>query len=469
MRRKFLLYLILLLIGPAVAFGQVSKQAAIPKISFDFLDADLKNVLRVLSEVSKKNIVIAEDVKGKVTIKLDNVSFDEALDAILKNYELAKIEDENILRIVPSKKYYDERDRDRKDRVEFLKEKEARQKLEEEFITETVFINYADAQDVEKMIRGEESKDKKIKGLLSANGAVTMVKWTNALIIKDTRDNVQEITKRIKEHDVPPAQIQIEARIVQASTDFSKELGIQWGGSYKTRVRGRDVELGGMKQVTDTSVTAATGNSGIRDTTVAFPYNLNLPAAMGAGGAGGLGIFIGALGDSLLLDVQLSALESSGKGKIVSNPKVITSDNQPAKISQGQQIPYQIQTQNGPQTEFKDAVLSLEVTPHVTKDGNIRLKIKATKDRPIQILGSPIPGIDKKEAVSEVLIKDGDTAVLGGIYEAEDSDGDNGLPFLKNLPLLGWLFKSETKTNVKRELLIFITPVVLKNQYRQEG
>lgn len=469
MRRKFLLYLILLLIGPAVAFGQVSKQAAIPKISFDFLDADLKNVLRVLSEVSKKNIVIAEDVKGKVTIKLDNVSFDEALDAILKNYELAKIEDENILRIVPSKKYYDERDRDRKDRVEFLKEKEARQKLEEEFITETVFINYADAQDVEKMIRGEESKDKKIKGLLSANGAVTMVKWTNALIIKDTRDNVQEITKRIKEHDVPPAQIQIEARIVQASTDFSKELGIQWGGSYKTRVRGRDVELGGMKQVTDTSVTAATGNSGIRDTTVAFPYNLNLPAAMGTGGAGGLGIFIGALGDSLLLDVQLSALESSGKGKIVSNPKVITSDNQPAKISQGQQIPYQIQTQNGPQTEFKDAVLSLEVTPHVTKDGNIRLKIKATKDRPIQIPGSPIPGIDKKEAVSEVLIKDGDTAVLGGIYEAEDSDGDNGLPFLKNLPLLGWLFKSETKTNVKRELLIFITPVVLKNQYRQEG
>jgi type II secretory pathway component HofQ len=283
MRRKFLLYLIILLIGPAVAFGQVSKQAAaIPKISFDFLDADLKNVLRVLSEVSKKNIVIAEDVKGKVTIKLDNVSFDEALDAILKNYELAKIEDENILRIVPSKKYYDERDR-----VEFLKEKEARQKLEEEFITETVFINYADAQDVEKMIRGEESKDKKIRGLLSANGAVTMVKWTNALIIKDTRDNVQEITKRIKEHDVPPIQIQIEARIVQASTDFSKELGIQWGGSYQTRVGGRNVDLSGMKQVTGTSAqteyTAATENLGIRNNTVAFPYNLNLPAAMGAG------------------------------------------------------------------------------------------------------------------------------------------------------------------------------------------
>ena len=433
----------------------------------------MKNVLRVLSEVSKKNIVIAEDVKGKVTIKLDNVSFDEALDAILKNYELAKIEDENILRIVPAKKYYDERDRERKDRVEFLKEKEARQKLEEEFVTETVFINYADAQDVEKMIRGEEGKDKKIKGLLSANGAVTLVKWTNALIVKDTRDNVQEITKRIKEHDVPPAQIQIEARIVQATTDFSKELGIQWGGSYKTRVGGRNVDLSGMKQVTGTSAqteyTAATENLGIRNNTVAFPYNLNLPAAMGAGGAGGLGIFIGALGDSLMLDVQLSALESSGRGKIVSNPKVITSDNQPAKISQGQQIPYQIITQNGAQTEFKDAVLSLDVTPHVTKDGNIRLKIKATKDRPIQIPGSPIPGIDKKEAVSEVLIRDGDTAVLGGIFEAEDGDSDSGLPGLKNIPLLGWLFKTESKTNVKRELLIFLTPVVLKNQYREEG
>jgi len=190
---------------------------------------------------------------------------------------------------------------------------------------------------------------------------------------------------------------------------------------------------------------------------------------MGAGGAGGLGIFIGALGDSLMLDVQLSALESSGRGKVVSNPKVITSDNQPAKISQGQQIPYQIITQNGVQTEFKDAVLSLDVTPHVTKDGNIRLKIKATKDRPIQIPGSPIPGIDKKEAVSEVLIRDGDTAVLGGIFEAEDGDGDSGLPGLKNIPLLGWLFKTESKTNVKRELLIFLTPVVLKNQYREEG
>jgi type IV pilus assembly protein PilQ len=210
----------------------------------------------------------------------------------------------------------------------------------------------------------------------------------------------------------------------------------------------------------------------MRNNTVQFPYNVNYQAApnlFGAGAAGGLGVYIGGLADTLQLDVQLSALEAEGKGKLISNPKVITSDNQPAKISQGQQIPYQTVSQDGTKIEFKDAVLSLEVTPHVTKDGNIRLKIKATKDRPIQIAGSPVPGIDKKEAVSEVIIKDGETAVVGGIYEVEESNSDTGLPGLRKIPLLGWLFRSESKSQTKRELLIFITPSVLKNPYKTEG
>lgn len=459
-----------MIIVPVLVFGQVLKPPT-SKVSFDFMDADVRNVLRVLSEVSKKNIVIAEDVKGKVTVKLENVTYDEALDVILLSNELSRIEEGNVIRVVTTKKFNDERDRSRKERVEVLKEKEAKQKLEDEFVTETLFLNYLDVTEVEKMLRGDPGKN--VRGLVSAGGAVSVVKWTNALIVKDTKENVQELVKRVKEHDIPPTQVQIEARIVQASTNFSRDLGIQWGAQYRTRVGGTDTTLSGLKQVTGDSGTnvfsSPAGNLAMRGAAVQFPYNLNLPAAPAVGAAGGLGIFLGGLQDSLMLDVQLSALEAQGKGKVISNPKVITSHNQTAKISQGTQIPYQTISQNYTQIEFKDAVLSLEVTPVVAKDGNIRLKIKATKDRPTQIAGSPVPGIDKKEATSEVLIKDGETVVLGGIYESENDSNETGLPGLKNIPLLGWLFRSNSVTNTKSELLIFITPTIIKNLFKAEG
>jgi type IV pilus assembly protein PilQ len=470
MYKRCALLTFVMIIVPLLAFGQVLKPST-SKISFDFMDADVRNVLRVLSEVSKKNIVIAEDVKGKVTVKLENVTYDEALDVILLSNDLARIEEGNVIRVVTAKKFYDERDRNRKDRTEILKEKETKQKLEDEFITETIFLNYLDATEVGLMLRGVPATN--IKGLISPNGAVSIVKWTNAIILKDTKENAQDLLKRIKEMDIPPAQVQIEARIVQATTNFSRDLGIQWGAQYRTRVGGTNTALSGLKQVTGdsgTSVyTSPTGNLGIRDSSVQFPYNVNLPAAPLVGAAGGLGIFVGGLQDSLMLDVQLSALEAQGKGKVISNPKVITSHNQTAKISQGTQIPYQTVSQNYTTIEFKDAVLSLEVTPVVAKDGNIRLKIKATKDRPTVIPGSPVPGIDKKEATSDVLIRDGETVVLGGIYESENDNSENGLPGLKNIPLLGWLFRSNSVTNTKAELLIFITPTIIKNLFKAEG
>ncbi len=472
MYKRCVLVTFIMIIVPLLAFGQVLK-APTSRISFDFMDADIRNVLRVLSEVSKKNIVIAEDVKGKVTIKLENVTYDEALDVILLSNELARIEEGNVIRVVTAKKFYDERDRSRKERAEILKEKEAKQKLEDEFVTETIFLNYLDVAEVEKMLRGDPARN--IRGLISPNGAVSTVKWTNALIIKDTKDSVQELIKRVKEHDIPPAQVQIEARIVQATKNFARDLGIQWGAQYRTKVGGSVTEISGLKNVlngdsSNTTFISPTGNIGLRNGgLIQFPYNVNLPASPAVGNVAGLGIFIGGLQDSLRLDVQLSALEAQGKGKIISNPKVIASHNQVAKISQGTQIPYQTISQNYTQIEFKDAVLSLEVTPVVAKDGNIRLKIKATKDRPTVIAGSPVPGIDKKEATSDVLIRDGETVVLGGIYESEDEKNEQGLPGLKNIPLLGWLFRSNSVTNTKSELLIFITPTIIKNLYKAEG
>lgn len=470
MCKNIITLLLVILILPALCFGQVIKKP-VAKVSFDFMDADIRNVLRVLTDISGKNIVLSDDVKGKITIRLDNVSWDEAMDIVIKNNDLAKIEEENIIRIVSSKKFLDEKDKDRKERLEFLKEKEMKQRLEEDFVQETVFVNYIDVSEVEKVIRGDETR--KIKGLLSANGTVTPVKWTNSLIVKDTRENVDEIKKRIKEHDLKPAQVQIEARIVQAGSEFIRDLGVQWGARYKNTVAGKDVELTGGRtgsaSTSGSTLNPTTGQSGLRvDPGLVFPYNVNLPAAVGAGAGGVLGIFIGSAADSLNIDVQLSALESDGKLKIISHPKVITSDNKPAKINQGKQIPYQTVSQSGTQTQFADAVLGLEVTPQVTKDGNIRLKVKVTKDSAdfnnLTVAG---PTIDKREAVTEMIVKDGETAVIGGIYEAEENMTDSGVPYLSKIPLISWLFKREFRKTQKTELLLFITPLILKNLYAE--
>ena len=255
MCKNIITLLLVILIVPFFSFAQVNKKP-VTKVSFDFMDADIRNVLRVLTDISGKNIVLSDDVKGKITIKLDNVSWDDAMDIVVRNNDLAKIEEENIIRIVSSKKFLDEKDKDRKERLEFLKEKEMKQRLEEDFIQETVFLNYVDVSEVEKVIRGDEAR--KIKGLLSPNGTVTPVKWTNSLIVKDTRENVDEVKKRIKEHDLKPAQVQIEARIVQAGSEFIRDLGVQWGARYKSTIAGKDVELTGGR----TGSASISGGSG---------------------------------------------------------------------------------------------------------------------------------------------------------------------------------------------------------------
>jgi type IV pilus assembly protein PilQ len=465
MHRTVIGIFLILLFLPLCCYGQVGHRAP-TKVSLDFMDADIRNVFRILTEVSGKNIVIGDDVKGRVTLRLDDVPWEEAMDVVIKNNDLAKIEEDNVIRIVSVKKFLDEKDKERKERLEFLKEKETREKLEEDFVQETVFVNYVDVAEIEKMMRGDESK--RIKGLLSANGTVTSVKWTNALIVKDTKGNLEEIKKRIKEHDVKPAQVQIEARIVQATSTFARDIGVQWGASYASRIRGEDYQLTGGKTTGPGGTSVPTvGQSGVRDSST-FPYNVNLPAAVGPGSGGVLGVFVGSATDSLQLDVQLSALESEGKVKIISHPKVVTSDNKPAKINQGKQIPYQTVSQQGTQTQFVDAYLGLEVTPQVTKDGNIRLKVVTSKDsadfRNSTVAG---PTIDKKVAQTEIIIRDGETAVIGGIYETTEENTVEGVPFLSKVPLLGWLFKKDFKNREKSELLVFITPTILRNLYAE--
>ncbi len=474
------LFFLLLLIIPLICVGQTGKKAS--KVSFDFMDADVRNVVRILAEVSVKNIIISDAVKGKITMKLDNIYWDEALDLVIETAGLRKIEADNVIRVVTGKEFEDESKRRMTERESFRKERLDRQKMGEEFITETVYLSYVSPADMEKMLKGGETAAAAAskKGFLSEYGTITQVQWNNALIIKDTKENVANMIRIVKEHDKKPNQIQIDCKIVQANTNFSRELGIQWGLSSNQTSKAlgnKEILISGGRYATSVGETGTTVEStvdllGFRPGSgTAIPYNLNLPAAVFGGGSGGtLGFFIGSATDSFQLDVQLSALEDEGKGKILSNPKVITSDNKKAIIQQGKSIPYKTYSQSGTQTQFAEAVLGLEVTPSVTKDGFIRLEILAKKDQADFINTSEgVPTIDKKQASTLLYVKDGETAVIGGIYEHEEGSSENGIPGLKNIPLLGWLFKKQTRIDERTELLIFITPRVVKNLYNNEG
>lgn len=476
-RKMMVLFFLFLLIIPLLCFSQSTKKVT-PKVSFDFIDADVRNVIRILSEVSGKNIIISEAVKGKVTMKLDNIYWDEALDLVISTSGLKKVESDNVIRVLSQKEFDDEIKNKTTERDSFRKEKLEKQKMGEEFLTETIYLSYTSPSDMEKMLKGGDSGAAGLqrKGFLSEFGSITQVVWNNALIIRDTKENIANIVKIVKEHDTKPTQIQIDCKIVQATSNFSKELGIQWGANYLGRLGGKEVEVGGGKKWTSATVggtgerESPTGAYGFRPGGYLNPYNVNLPAAIGAGSGGTLGMFLGGVEDSFLLDIQLSALEADGKGRVLSNPKLVTSDNKKAIIQQGKSIPYKTVSQTGTQTQFAEAVLGLEVTPTVTKDGYIKLEILAKKDQADFINQSEgVPTIDKKQASTILYVKDGETAVIGGIYERTENDGESGLPGLRNIPLLGWLFKKQTKLDNKTELLIFITPRILKDIYKNEG
>lgn len=450
---------------PLLCFGQVPAKKA-QKMSFDFVDADVRNVLRGLADVMGKNIIIGDDVKElkdkTITMKLENVSMEEALDVIIKSKDLSKFEEGNIIRVITLKKYYDEKKRSSDDKAIFQREKLEKLKQGEEFVTETIFLNYTTAKNVVKVIKGEATAISTPtqaapgaaaaaaapmtilqKGLLSEYGMVTEVEWTNAIIVKDTRENIATIKKIIKEHDFPPAQVQIHARIVIADSDFSRDLGIKWSVAMQgsNNFLNRDMKL-------TPSVTAA-----------------NAQATAGA-----FAFLVGDATASLFIDGVLSAAENDGVAKTIANPKVVTSDNQKAKIAKGDEIPYQTIAQQGatPTIEYKKAELSLEVTPHVTKDGKIKMTIKATKNEPYTYSPGVI-ALKTKEATTDVIIKDGETVVIGGIYETTNEESETGIPLLMKIPILGWLFKNQHIKDKKTELLIFVTPTILKNIYKDEG
>jgi type IV pilus assembly protein PilQ len=432
------------------------------KISLDFKDADVHNIFRLIAEVSDLNIITTDDVKGKITIRMVNVPWDQALDVILTTKNLIKIEEGNVLRITTIENVRKDREDKQKEEDLLIKSRESREKLEA-LTTETIVVNYAKAADLQKLLREKEEKG---KGFLSSRGSVKADERTNTLIIQDGRPQIEEIQELIKKLDTPTPQVLIEARIVQAVTTFARSLGVQWGGSYNQTGTPWSWGLTGNNPSAAAGwgfTPSATGAS----TAMITPSNfvVNFPASTSNTPVGGMGISFGKLTGNLVnLDLRLQLGETEGQTKVIARPKLATLTNREAVIKQGEKIPYETTSQAGTQVQFIDAVLSLKVTPQVTPDGTIMMKVVVTRDArgsyrtPVM----QVPSIDNREASTEVLVKDGETIVIGGIYESENTETQQGIPWLMKIPVLGWLFKNKEVLNIKRELLIFITPTLMQ-------
>ena len=413
------------------------------RISLDFQDAEISSVLRLIADVSGLNMVVGEHVKGKVTVKLLNVPWDQALDLILKLNQLGQTRAGNII-------WIDTLANIAKQQEEILKAKEATVKAEP-LITRIIYLNYADATKALDVAKSN----------LSTRGEIRVDTRTNALVVRDIEENVEKVAKMVQELDQQTPQVQIEARIVQANKTFARGLGVQWGIGTITAQGGKQGPI---------NVRLGTGASAGGVSPFGAPtsnFLVNLPSAVAAAGLGPVGLTIGKfLGTTGTLDLRLSAGESLSLSKTISAPKVITLDNKPAKIESGTQIPFQTISALGQiQTTFIDAVLSLTVTPHVIPQANtVRLEIKATKnslgDATVQ---GGLPTIVKNEAATEVILKDGETMVLGGIFEETRSNATVGIPWFNRIPFLGWLFKSENISLIQNELLVFVTPTIIKD------
>lgn len=412
------------------------------RISLDLQDADLVNVLRLFAEVANLNMILSPEVRGRVTVRMVNVPWDQTMDIILKMNGLGYAREENILRIASLAALARESE-------EEAKAKDAKKKAED-LITRIIPINYSTAAAIEGSI----------KKSLSARGETVTDARTNTLIVKDIARNVDEVVTLIKLLDKPIPQVMIEARIVEATTSFSRELGVQWGGKFTA-----DAAHGNPTGLTFPNSVTVTGGPSV-GTSPSGNYFVNMPAATGSGVGGAMGFTFGSLNKALNLDLVLSAMESIGEGKVISTPRVSALDNKEAKIEQGQSIPYSSSSAaGGTSVQFIDAKLSLAVTPHVTPDNKIFMKISATKNAPdTSLVVQGQPSIRKNEATTEILLSDGETAVIGGILIVDRGQTIAKVPFFGDLPLIGWLFRKKTMKDDKRELLIFITPRIVKQE-----
>ncbi|WP_164708098.1 type IV pilus secretin PilQ [Pseudomonas viridiflava] len=409
------------------------------KLSLNFQDIDVRSVLQLIADFTNLNLVASDTVQGGITLRLQNVPWDQALDLVLKTKGLDKRKVGSVLLVAPA----DEIAARERQELESLKQIAELAPLRRELLQ----VNYAKAADIAKLFQSVTSAESKA----DERGSITVDERTNNIIAYQTQDRLDELRRIVSQLDIPVRQVMIEARIVEANVDYDKQIGVRWGGRTD---RSRKWSVGGLDDNGDEA-----GNTG-NDLTANIPF-VDLGAPNASAGVG-----IGFLTNNALLDLELSAMEKTGNGEIVSQPKVVTSDKETAKILKGTEIPYQESSSSGATTvSFKEASLSLEVTPQITPDNRIIMEVKVTKDEPDYlnaVLG--VPPIKKNEVNAKVLISDGETIVIGGVFSNTQSKVVEKVPFLGDVPYLGRLFRRDVVAEAKSELLVFLTPRIMNNQ-----
>jgi type IV pilus assembly protein PilQ len=446
------------------AAAEEKKEYTGERLTLNFQDIDVRSVLQLLADTSGQNIVVSDSVTGSLTLRLQNVPWDQALDIVLRTKGLDKRRQDNVIIIGPTEELASRE----KAELEAHKEVQELSPIRSEYMQ----ANYAKVADLAKMIRptagGTAAGGR--NSLLSNRGSLSIDERTNTLLVQDTAENLAEIRRLVTALDVPVRQVLIEARIVVVSDTFERDLGAQFGvTSAQTNGNNGLLAVTGSGTGADTMIQSALTNlsSGLPVTPVAVPtlanrYMVNTPAANTNGSIG-----ISLLSGSYLIDLALSAAENEGKSETIASPRVITANQKQAVILQGTEIPYQESASSGATTtQFKNAVLSLKVTPLITPDNRVIMDIDVSDDTVGQQVtsatGGFVPSIDTRQITTQVLVSDGQTVVLGGILETTKSYSANKVPWLGDIPILGNLFKSTTNINNKTELLIFITPKILR-------
>lgn len=421
------------------------------RIDLDLKDADVHNVLRLLADVGRVNIVTADNVSGSVTIRMRNVPWDEALDVVLQSKKLGMVRQANMIRVAP----LDELEKEREMAIARRKQELQLAPLE----TRLIPVSYAQASDIQQRARD----------LLSERGSIAVDERTNVMIVRDVAGNLNQIEELTRSLDTQTPQVLVEARIVEATSSYLHDVGIQWGGD--ATFAGSTGNPTGLAFPNSVGIVGGASDSqaptaGLSPFTNTVPnpnFAVNLPAAVGTGQGGALGLTFGSVDSTINLAVRLSAAESSGLLRILSSPRILTLDNREARIAQGTLIPFSQISAQGVQTTFQEAKLQLLVKPHVTADGSISMHVKINRDEPDfnQTSARGDPTILKREAETDLLVMDGHTAVIGGIFTRNTGRNLNEVPFFGDIPLIGLLFQRRRASDTRSELVIFLTPRIV--------
>lgn len=421
------------------------------RIDLDLKDADIHNVLRLLADVGQVNVVTADNVSGTVTIRMRNVPWDQALDVVLQSKGLGMVRQGNMLRVAPLADLEKEREMQLARRAQEVKLAPIETRL--------IPVSYASAEDIQARARP----------LLSERGTIAVDQRTNVLIARDIAGNLNQIEELIRSLDTQTPQVLVEARIVEATSRYLRDVGIQWGGDGTfSAATGNPTGLAfpnsvGVVGGASDGNTPTAGLSPFSNTVANPNFAVNLPAAVGTGSGGAIGLSFGSVDNTVNLAVRLSAAESSGLLRILSSPRILTLDNHEARIAQGTLIPFSQVSAQGVQTTFQEAKLQLLVQPHVTADGSVSMHVKINRDEPDfnQTSARGDPTILKREAETELLVMDGHTAVIGGIYTRNTGRNLDQVPFFGDIPLLGLLFQRRRASDQRSELVIFLTPRIV--------